>query len=47
MVKRRPTVRSATSRPPPAAVRNFLLAALPPDEYKRIAPTLDVIPLKL
>jgi CRP-like cAMP-binding protein len=33
-----------TNRPPPA---NQLLAALPPDDYQRLAPTLDVIPLKL
>lgn len=41
MAKRRlPT----TNRPPPT---NRLLAALPPDDYQRLAPTLDVIPLKL
>jgi CRP-like cAMP-binding protein len=41
MVKRRlPT----TNRPPPT---NHLLAALPPEDYQRLAPTLDVIPLKL
>jgi CRP-like cAMP-binding protein len=41
MVKRRlPT----TNRPPPA---NHLLAALPPDDYQRLASNLDVIPLKL
>jgi CRP-like cAMP-binding protein len=40
-------------RPPPAANRpaqdnqNSLLAALPADEYRRIAPSLDTIPLKL
>src|SRR5687767_3464704 len=34
----------ATSRPPPA---NHLLAALPSDVFARVAPTLDVIPLKL
>jgi CRP-like cAMP-binding protein len=33
-----------TNRPPPT---NQLLAALPPDDYRRLAPTLDVIPLKL
>jgi CRP-like cAMP-binding protein len=32
------------NRPPPA---NHLLAALPPDVFDRIAPTLDVVPLKL
>ena len=35
---------TTTNRPPPA---NYLLAALPPDDYQRIAPALDVIPLKL
>src|SRR6266581_108556 len=41
MVKRRlPT----TNRPPPA---NHLLAALPPDDYQRLASNLHVIPLKL
>src|SRR3954463_5361220 len=34
----------ATNRPPPA---NHLLAALPPDVFERVAPTLDVVPLKL
>ena len=33
-----------TSRPPP---RNTLLAALPPDDFARLAPALDVIPLPL
>jgi CRP-like cAMP-binding protein len=44
MVKRRP---SATNRPPPQDNRNLLLAALPADEYKRIAQSLDTVPLKL
>ena len=35
---------TTTNRPPPA---NYLLAALPPKDYQRIAPTLDVVPLKL
>ena len=34
----------ATNRPPPA---NHLLAALPPDVLARVAPTLDIVPLKL
>ena len=34
----------ATNRPPPS---NHLLAALPPDDYRRLVPTLDIIPLKL
>jgi CRP-like cAMP-binding protein len=33
-----------TNRPPPA---NHLLAALPPDVFERVAPALDVMPLKL
>jgi CRP-like cAMP-binding protein len=33
-----------TNRPPPT---NHLLAALPPNDYQRLAPTLDVVPLKL
>jgi CRP-like cAMP-binding protein len=33
-----------TNRPPPA---NNLLAALPPEVFDRVAPTLDVVPLKL
>jgi len=42
MVKRRPS-------PPPRGEenRNLLLAALPADEYKRIAQSLETIPLKL
>src|SRR5437762_12145951 len=44
MVKRR--LQSA-NRPPPTANLNRLLAALPRDDYERILPTLDVIPLKL
>lgn len=35
---------TTTNRPPPA---NNLLAALPPNDYQRIAPALDVVPLKL
>jgi CRP-like cAMP-binding protein len=44
MVKRRPP---SANRPPPNDNANRLLAALPADEYKRIVPSLDVIPLKL
>jgi CRP-like cAMP-binding protein len=44
MVKRRP---SSANRPPPQDNLNRLLAALPADEYKRIAQSLDIIPLKL
>jgi CRP-like cAMP-binding protein len=44
MVKRRPP---SANRPPPQDNRNLLLAALPADEYKRIAPSLDAVPLKL
>jgi CRP-like cAMP-binding protein len=35
---------TTTNRPPPA---NNLLAALPPNDYQRIASALDVVPLKL
>jgi CRP-like cAMP-binding protein len=45
MVKRR-SVPSA-NRPPPTGNPNLLLAALPADEYKRIAQSLDTVPLKL
>ena len=37
----------STNRPPPSGNSNRLLAALPADDYKRILPALDVIPLKL
>jgi CRP-like cAMP-binding protein len=43
MVKRRPP----SANRPPGDNRNLLLAALPADEYKRIAQSLDTIPLKL
>src|SRR5688572_7680700 len=36
--------RSTANRPPPG---NHLLAALPRNDYERIAPSLDIIPLKL
>jgi CRP-like cAMP-binding protein len=45
MVKHRTT--SSANRPPPAENQNLLLAALPPEEYARIAPSLDIVPLKL
>jgi len=44
MAKRR--LHSA-NRPPPTRNENLLLAALPADEYKRILPSLDLVPLKL
>jgi len=44
MVKRR---LPSANRPPPTQNRNLLLASLPADEYRRILPTLSVIPLKL
>src|SRR5690349_19246096 len=44
MVKRR---LPSANRPPPTAVQNVLLAALPPSEYQRIAPKLEVVSLKL
>src|SRR3954470_2861586 len=47
MAKRRSSPRSSTTRPPPTAVQNALLAALPSPDYDRIASTLKIIPLKL
>ena len=44
MVKRRPI---SPNRTAPHDNRNLLLAALPADEYTRIAQSLDTIPLKL
>lgn len=44
MVKRRP---SSANRPPRQDNRNLLLAALPAEEYNRIAQSLESIPLKL
>jgi CRP-like cAMP-binding protein len=44
MVKRRAP---SANRPPPTDNANLLLAALPGDEYQRILPSLDLIPLKL
>ena len=44
MVKRRS---APANRPPGQDNRNLLLAALPADEYQRIAQSLDTIPLKL
>jgi CRP-like cAMP-binding protein len=35
------------NRPPPAAVQNLLLAALPKVDRDRLIPTLDVVPLRL
>ena len=35
------------SRPPPSAVRNRLLASLSADDYARIIPTLEIVPLPL
>ncbi len=45
MVKRR--ISSPPNRPPPSRPANLLLAALPDDDYRRVAATLDVIPLVL
>jgi CRP-like cAMP-binding protein len=48
MVKRPSTVLASARRPPPSApIANALLAALPPDEYARIAPSLELVSLKL
>jgi len=44
MVKRRAL--STANRPPPTDSLNRLLAALPRDDYRRIQPTLEIIPLK-
>jgi CRP-like cAMP-binding protein len=38
---------STMNRPPPAAVQNLLLAALPKVDRDRLVPTLDVVPLRL
>jgi CRP-like cAMP-binding protein len=49
-VKRRVAIRSSGSRPPPVskpAITNRLLAALPADDYARIAPCFDQISLTL
>src|SRR5207247_4106119 len=45
MVKRR--LLPSANRPPPTDNANRLLASLPAGEYRRIAPTLDVVPFKL
>jgi CRP-like cAMP-binding protein len=53
MRAKRPRTRPPATRPPPVradrqqSVRNRLLAALPPDVYLRIAPSLELVPLKL
>jgi len=55
MAKRRSTTRSSANRPPPsprnrpppAHSENLLLAALPPEDYERLAPALEVVPLTL
>ena len=47
MVKRRRVALPSSNRPPPTANPNRLLAALPADDYTRIARTFDVVPLKL
>jgi len=44
MAKRRP---SLANRPPPLPKRNLLLAALPAEDYTRIAQSLETVPLKL
>src|SRR5437867_961022 len=55
VAKRRSTTRPSTNRPqpstrnrpPPAPSENLLLAALPLEDYARLAPALEVVPLKL
>jgi CRP-like cAMP-binding protein len=46
-VPKLPFPQRAAIRPPPSAVRNLLLAALPPSDRDRVIPTLDIIPLVL
>jgi CRP-like cAMP-binding protein len=36
-----------SKRRSPALIQNGLLSALPPEDYKRLAPTLELVPLKL
>jgi CRP-like cAMP-binding protein len=43
MVKSRKPL--SANRPPPASVSNYLLAALPPDDYARIARAIEIVPL--
>jgi len=38
---------STRNRPPPPDSQNLLLAALPLEDYERLAPALDIVPLKL
>lgn len=55
MAKHRSTTRlsatrpppSTRNRPPPPESQNLLLAALPLEDYARLAPALEVVPLKL
>jgi CRP-like cAMP-binding protein len=48
MVRRETTKLPTANRPPPSpTTANALLAALPADDYDRITPFLDVVPLKL
>ena len=37
---------TSNNPPPPTGNPNYLLAALPVDDYQRIVPTLDVVPFK-
>jgi CRP-like cAMP-binding protein len=54
MTKRRSTTRPSANRPPPSRNRpppahsqNLLLAALPVEDFERLAPALEVVPLTL
>jgi CRP-like cAMP-binding protein len=48
LVKRRSSAQPPPNRPPSATkIANALLAILPVDEYNRIVPALEVVPLKL
>jgi CRP-like cAMP-binding protein len=52
IARRRPTGEPTANRPPPAPrtsppIENHLLAGLPLEDFIRIAPALDIVPLKL
>ena len=48
MLPKRPSTQlPSANRPPPAPHLNHLLAALPSEDYDRVAHTLDLIPLEL
>src|SRR5688572_2244419 len=49
LAKRRSSYVPSSNRPPPslAGVQNLLLAALPKAERERLAPVLEIVPLRL